>query len=82
MALEVPPKPAAGAEDAGLRLTRLPLPEAAALFARFRARHTTVDAIRADLAAGAPANPDGTLNLIHYAAWLARELAKRNAHRA
>lgn len=81
MALEVPPPPAA-AGGSDLRLTRMPLAEAAALFARFRTRHTTVDRIRADLAAGAPANPDGTLNLIHYAAWLARELAKRNTHRA
>lgn len=81
MALDVPPPPAAaGGPD--LRLTRMPLAEAAALFARFRARHTTLDAIRADLAAGAPANPDGTINLIHYAAWLVRELAARNANRA
>mgnify|MGYP006307374949 CR=1 FL=1 len=26
--------------------------------------------LEADLAAGAPTNPDGTLNLVHYAAWL------------
>jgi len=29
--------------------------------------------LRADLAAGAPANPDGTIHLVHYAAWLALE---------
>ena len=29
--------------------------------------------ITADLNAGAPTNPDGTLNLLHYAAWLVRE---------
>ena len=29
--------------------------------------------IRKDMAAGAPTNPDGTLNLVHYAAWLVRE---------
>jgi hypothetical protein len=29
--------------------------------------------VKADLAAGAPANADGTINLVHYAAWLARE---------
>ena len=81
MALDVPSSPAA-AGGSDLRLTRMPVAEAAALFARFRAQHTTLDAIRADLAAGAPANPDGTINLIHYAAWLARELARRNANRA
>ena len=81
MALDVPSSPAA-AGGSDLRLTRMPVAEAAALFARFRAQHTPLDAIRADLAAGAPANPDGTINLIHYAAWLARELARRNANRA
>jgi hypothetical protein len=31
--------------------------------------------IEADLADGAPANPDGTINLVNYTAWLVRELA-------
>ena len=29
--------------------------------------------LRADLEAGAPANPDGTINLVAYAAWLVKE---------
>lgn len=29
--------------------------------------------IRADIKAGAPTNPDGTMHLIEYTAWLARE---------
>lgn len=29
--------------------------------------------VSADLAAGAPVNADGTIHLIHYAAWLARQ---------
>lgn len=29
--------------------------------------------IAADVAAGAPANADGTLNLVHYTAWLVRQ---------
>jgi hypothetical protein len=33
----------------------------------------TAKMIRADLKAGAPANADGTVSLVHYAAWLARE---------
>ncbi len=33
------------------------------------------DGIRDDIDAGAPVNPDGTLNLVHYAAWLVRQLA-------
>jgi len=30
----------------------------------------SAEEIREDLEAGAPANPDGTLNLVCYAAWL------------
>ena len=30
--------------------------------------------LEADIEAGAPANADGTLNLVHYAAWLVREM--------
>ena len=33
------------------------------------------DGIRDDIDAGAPVNADGTLNLVHYAAWLVRQLA-------
>ena len=32
--------------------------------------------IRADLAAGAPANRDGTIGLVPYAAWLAKETGR------
>jgi len=32
-----------------------------------------VEMIREDIDDGAPLNADGTLNLVHYAAWLARE---------
>ena len=33
--------------------------------------------IREDIDAGAPTNLDGTMNLVHYAAWLVRQLATR-----
>jgi hypothetical protein len=36
-------------------------------------RSATVERIQADLDAGAPWNADGTINVIHYAAWLLRE---------
>ena len=36
----------------------------------------TVDMLRADIEAGAPTNADGTINLVHYAAWLVRESAR------
>lgn len=30
--------------------------------------------LQADLDAGAPSNPDGTINLVHFGAWLAKEM--------
>lgn len=37
-------------------------------------RPVTVEMIQADIDAGAPANPDGTINLVNYAAWLVKEM--------
>lgn len=34
------------------------------------------ETIRRHLAAGAPTGVDGTVNLVHYAAWLNKELAR------
>ena len=45
--------------------------ELARLLTNSGAGGTGEDQVRSDLAAGAPVNPDGTLNLIHYTAWLA-----------
>ena len=38
-------------------------------------RRITEEMIRADMEAGAPVNSDGTVNLIHYTAWLVKEMA-------
>ncbi len=38
-------------------------------------RRITEEMIRADIDAGAPVNADGTLNLVHYTAWMVKELA-------
>jgi plasmid maintenance system antidote protein VapI len=35
------------------------------------------ETLEADIAAGAPVNADGTINLVHYAAWLVKELVVR-----
>jgi hypothetical protein len=32
--------------------------------------------IQADLDDGAPQNPDGSINLVHYVAWLLREMSR------
>jgi hypothetical protein len=72
MSLDVP-----DSSPAGLRLTALSIDAAVAVLRKAGAHHIDADAVRADLAAGAPANPDGTINLVAYTAWMIRETAQR-----
>lgn len=48
----------------------LPIADAAHLLSKAGARQIRVEQIEADVAAGAPTNSDGTINLVTYAAWL------------
>ncbi len=52
----------------------LSLPDAAKLLTKVGGQPITEALLRADVSAGAPANADGTLNLVRYAAWLVREM--------
>jgi hypothetical protein len=61
-----------------LNPTSLTVADAARLLTRVGGQPITVEMLQADLAAGAPANADGTINLVHYAAWLVREMASRD----
>lgn len=61
------------------RLTALPLDQAVALLRRSGSQRVSLESLRADIAAGAPVNADGTLNLIAYGAWLVRTLAHRES---
>ena len=63
----------AGISDDGLRLTALSIDQTANILSAASGRQITEQMIRQDMEAGAPANPDGTVNLIHYTAWLVRE---------
>jgi len=54
------------------RITALTPAQAARILAAAGQRRITEAMVKADVEAGAPTNADGTLNLIHYAAWLAR----------
>ena len=49
----------------------LAVADAARLLAKASSEPVTEAMIVADIADGAPTNPDGTVNLVHYAAWLA-----------
>ncbi len=57
------------------RITALTPAQAAKILAAAGHRRITEAMVRADIKAGAPTNADGTINLVHYAAWLAREAA-------
>ncbi|MBS0210406.1 MAG: hypothetical protein JSS27_15790 [Planctomycetes bacterium] len=56
--------------------TALALADAARLLAKIGGRAVTEAMLREDLAQGAPTNRDGTINLVHYAAWLAKEMGR------
>ena len=59
-------------------LESLPLARAAELLTEAGQRRVTVEMLQADISAGAPVNVDGTINLVHYAAWLVREMIRRD----
>src|SRR5262245_43412944 len=58
-----------------LNPTSLSVPDVARLLTRVGGQSISVQMIEADLASGAPANGDGTLNIVQYAAWLVRGMA-------
>jgi uncharacterized ferredoxin-like protein len=63
-------------EAAGLNPNALALADAARLLARVGGQAVTIEMLQADVAAGAPTNADGTINLVHYAAWLVKEMGR------
>lgn len=69
--------PAASGGAGALSPSAMTLEQAARVLAAVGARYATVAGLRRDIEAGAPVNADGTVNLVHYAAWLAKEMAAR-----
>jgi hypothetical protein len=59
-----------------LNPTALALADAARALSQVGGEPITEAMLRADVDAGAPTNEDGTLNLVHYAAWLAKEMGR------
>ena len=53
--------------------TAIAVIDAARLLSAAGGHSVTPEQIQADIVAGAPTNADGTINLVHYAAWLVRE---------
>lgn len=56
-------------------LAALTVAQVAKVLSAAGGRRITEEMLRADIDAGAPANADGTINLVHYTAWLVREVA-------
>lgn len=50
--------------------------EAAQLLSRLGVTLVSEAMLQADIDAGAPTNADGTLNLLHYAAWLVHAMGR------
>ena len=49
--------------------------DAARVLTRIGGKPITEEMLRADIDAGAPTNANGTINLVHYAAWLVKEMS-------
>lgn len=63
--------------DGRMNLAALTPEELARLLTANGETEVTPERIRGAIADGAPTNPDGTINLVHYTAWLVRELTGR-----
>jgi hypothetical protein len=65
-------------QPGGLNPNALTVANAARLLARVGGQPVSEEMIEADVVAGAPINGDGTINLVHYAAWLVWEMGNRD----
>jgi len=65
------------ADNAPVDPNRLTPEQAAKLLSAAAKVRVPVKQITADLEAGVPTNPDGTLNLVQYCAWLLKEMGRR-----
>jgi hypothetical protein len=73
------PEPnAEGRQGPPLSPQALRLPDLARILSALGTRPVTVEMLQADIAAGAPTNADGTVNLVNYAAWLVGEMGHGN----
>jgi hypothetical protein len=55
----------------------IPLAELAAMLTKVSGRPVSVEQLQLDVENGAPATADGRVNLVLYAAWLAREVQSK-----
>ena len=63
-------------DSAPLDPNRLSPDQAARLLSAAAKIRVPIERIAADIKSGAPTNADGTINLVHYAAWLIKEMSR------
>jgi|HubBroStandDraft_6_1064221.scaffolds.fasta_scaffold2417427_1 hypothetical protein len=61
--------------SSGLNPNSLSVADAARLLSRAGSWPITEEMIENDIDSGAPMNSDGTINLVHYAAWLVKGMS-------
>lgn len=66
----------AGDDRPKVNVQALSLADAARMLTALAGEPVPVNNIEADVADGAPTNADGTINLVHYAAWIAKEMGR------
>ena len=57
------------------KITALTPAQAAKILAAAGNRRITEAMVQTDIDAGAPVNADGSINVVHYTAWLVKEMA-------
>lgn len=68
-------EPSAPGSPAAVNPAALTVEQAARLLTAAGAKSATADTIRRHIGLGAPTGPDGRINLMHYLAWLIREMS-------
>ena len=64
-------------DGARMNPSAMSITDAARVLARIGGQSVSENMLRADIDAGAPTNRDGTINVVHYAAWLVKQEASR-----
>ena len=75
MTPEHAPSPEQKRGSSRLNPAALGVADAARVLSRIGGKPITEEMLRADIDAGAPTNANGTINLVHYAAWLVKEMS-------
>ena len=57
-------------------LTALEPKELLEVLRKMGSKHASEEQIEKDIADGAPTNPDGTINIVEYAAWLVKGMSR------